>query len=322
MNVNRRKMMGIFAVSAALVLTACGGSGSSGSERLAIGTGGSGGVFYVLGAGMANLVTDSESDMTLSAQATAATEENLRMVQNGDLDFAFSVYDAAVDAYNGEGDYPNKYDNLRLVMPGHNGYLHFMTRKGTGIEGFEDFEGKRVGTSPGYVGEKLVTAAVSPYGLTGDDIDMTALSFTEMGDGLRNKTLDVASVTAGLPGSSVVELKASLNDLEFISQTEEGQKKLVEEYPYWVPATIKKDVYDTKDDIRTFAAPYVIVANKDVSNEAVQKFADVIYSNPENIEAIHAEGSNYTLDNPMFDQDPLLPFHDGMDEYLKNKGSK
>ncbi|QUW21278.1 TAXI family TRAP transporter solute-binding subunit [Sporosarcina sp. Marseille-Q4063] len=299
-----------------LIVTAC--SDTKNETRRSIGTGGSGGVFYIMGAGIGNLVTTKSDVLDLTAQSTAATTENLNLVNDGDLDFAFSVYDAAVDAINGEGGY-DKLDNLRIVMAGHGGYKHLIVREDSKINSIADLKGKKVGISPGDIGKKLFSATIEPYGLTLDDLETVPLSYTEMSNGLKDKTLDAISVLAGLPASSVIELGSSI-DIRFLSQTEEGIKKLTADYPYWFDATIPAESYKQEADIKTFVAPYVIIANKDVPDEVVYDFIKIMFENESDIEAIHPEGKNYSANNEFYTQEPLVPYHEGAEKYLKEQG--
>ncbi|MDK7181423.1 TAXI family TRAP transporter solute-binding subunit [Corynebacterium riegelii] len=307
----------IAAAALTVGLAACSASGGGANSNLSIATGGSSGVFYVLGAGMADIVSSNDSGLTLQAQATAATEENLRLVQSSNADFAFSVYDAAVDAYNGAEEYGQKYDNVRLVMPGHVGYQHVIVMANSDVQSFSELGSKRLGISPGRVGEKLAGAVGSPSGTPFESMNTLALSYREQADALKDGTIDAASILAGLPASAVVELKTG-QDIRIVSLTPEEQEKILEENPSWTAATIPADVYGTEEDIVTFAVPYVIVANKDVAPEAVYEFMDKVYSNGDRVQATHAEGKAYAFDNPLFEQDPLIPWHEGAQQYIND----
>ncbi|MBB6454574.1 hypothetical protein HNQ94_003063 [Salirhabdus euzebyi] len=307
----KKILMMLFVMMLAVVATAC-----NEVERRSIGTGGSGGVFYVVGAGMGNIVTNNSDSIELTAQSTAATTENLNLVDSGDLDFGFGVYDAAIEAYNGEGAYDRKYENLRLVLAGHGGYQHIIVRDDSDIQSIEDFEGKRIGIPPGNIGEKLAKATVEAYGLTLDDLEVVPLSFAEMSTGLKDENLDAAFVFAGIPASTIIELGTSL-DIRFISQTDEGLDRLVEAYPYWFKATIPGSDYDVDEDIKTFLAPYVVFANKDVPDDVVSEFIDITFTHNDELVEVHPEGQHYTGNNDFYNSEALLPYHPGAEEYYK-----
>lgn len=125
---------GFAAVIAALLITVFTvvGCGGQKKQRVSIATGGSGGVFFVLGAGIADLITKNSPKMQATSETTAATGENLRLVNTGEAQFAFTVFDATSDAYNGVTPY-KKHDNIRLILRGHAGFLHAYVQENSEI---------------------------------------------------------------------------------------------------------------------------------------------------------------------------------------------
>ena len=69
--------------------------------RLSIGTGGTGGVYYPLGGGMANILSKSIPGWQATAEVTGASVANLQLIGQGKQDFGFTMADAAWDAYSG-----------------------------------------------------------------------------------------------------------------------------------------------------------------------------------------------------------------------------
>ena len=58
-------------------------------QRVSIGTGGTGGLFYVIGAGMSDLITEHMPDTTARAEVTGASIENIRRTTAGELEMGF-----------------------------------------------------------------------------------------------------------------------------------------------------------------------------------------------------------------------------------------
>src|SRR5690606_2387471 len=73
------------------------------TQRLAIATGGTGGVWYPYGGGVAQLITAYVPGVEATAEVTAASIDNLKLLQLGRVDLAFSIADALAEAYLGEG---------------------------------------------------------------------------------------------------------------------------------------------------------------------------------------------------------------------------
>src|SRR4029434_10484336 len=88
---------------AMLMATACApGSGSGGKHRLSIATGGTGGVVYPYGGGIAKVITDSLPNVEATAEVTAASIDNLKFIKQGTSDLAFTMADTAQDALTGK----------------------------------------------------------------------------------------------------------------------------------------------------------------------------------------------------------------------------
>src|SRR5678815_5127622 len=101
------------AVLLAIIVSACGSSGGStgGTRRLSIATGGTGGVFYPYGGGIAKILTEQLPNTEVTAEVTAASVDNLKFIKQGNSDLAFSMADIAADAAAGR----DAFKDLSLI---------------------------------------------------------------------------------------------------------------------------------------------------------------------------------------------------------------
>ena len=91
-------------LSLSIACAACGphSSGPGGSKRrLSIATGGTGGVFYPYGGGIAKVITEHLPNTEATAEVTAASVDNLKFLKQGNSDLAFTMADMAQDAVTG-----------------------------------------------------------------------------------------------------------------------------------------------------------------------------------------------------------------------------
>src|SRR5437879_10546756 len=102
----RWAMLGLaLGASAALAQTA----------RISITTGGTGGVYYPLGGGMANILSKNVPGLQATAEVTGGSVDNLKLLGAGKSEVAFSMVDATWDAYNGVDKFKgNKVDARTL----------------------------------------------------------------------------------------------------------------------------------------------------------------------------------------------------------------
>src|SRR6476646_280397 len=97
------------AVTTLAVTLACGGSGGKPSARfLSIATGGTGGVYYPYGGGIAKVLNEKLPSVRATAEVTAATVDNLKLIRDGRADVAFALADTLEDAIKGRGPFEGR----------------------------------------------------------------------------------------------------------------------------------------------------------------------------------------------------------------------
>ena len=87
-------------LAALLVASACGSEGPR-KVRLSIATGGTGGVFYPYGGGVAKLITEYIPNVEATAEVTAASVDNLKFLRDHKADLALTTADTLADAIHG-----------------------------------------------------------------------------------------------------------------------------------------------------------------------------------------------------------------------------
>ena len=311
----------VFLISVSLI-AGCGGAKKDGAKpvtkkKYTLGTGGSGGVFYVLGAGMADIVNRNTTTMSITAQSTAATTESLNLISTGQLDFAFSLYDVAYFAQIGQREYKKKLENIRLVMFGHVGLFTPVVFQESPVKTIADLKGKTSPHSPGSLGKVLMEEAFKPWGVPVPP-KPSALSYTEMAAALKDGTIDVMNYHGAHPASSIMDV-STVKPIRVLSQTEDSMKKILKDNPYWIRAIVPGKMYKGQDtDALTYGTPYCIVVNKNVPDEVVTQFLDIMLKN--DLSKIHPEGKWYDKNHASYKNPPMVPFHPAAEKYLKEKG--
>ena len=145
--------------------------------RLSIATGGTGGVYYPMGGGMANILSKYIPYLEATAEVTTASVDNCRLVGAWKAELAFIMADTGWDAYQGRAQFKEKIP-LRTVAVLYPNNMHVVTVEGKGIEKVTDLKGKRVSTgAPGSGTEKMALRVLEAYGLEPDK-DMTRDKFS------------------------------------------------------------------------------------------------------------------------------------------------
>lgn len=297
--------------------------------RITIGTGNSGAVFYVLGAGIADTINKESDILDVTAQATTATSENVAGVQNGDFDFAFAVYDVADCAFKGTREYEEQgeFENLRIACIGHTGAFVPFVYDDSPIQSLADLASGKytMAVSSGFTGYWLAKVALEGYGVDIADVgDTPVMSHTEQSTGMKDGTIDVQCFTGPSPASAMMDT-ASFAPIRVLEQTDETLNNILTKYPYYIKDTVPAGLYDGIDEpAQTFGLVYCIMCHKDTPDEVVVEFLDQIYNN--DLTVYHAAGSYYTPENEYYqslyvnNSEDMIPFHPAAQEYLEGLG--
>src|SRR6267154_6017236 len=138
--------MKVFAsVTLGAALAATGAVQAQAQEKysLSIATGGTGGVYYPLGGGMANVLSKYVPGMQATAEVTGGSVDNLKLIGTGKPYVAFAMTDASLDAYRGEDKFKGTKVPLRTLMILYPNRMHGVSIEGTGVSTINDLKGKR-----------------------------------------------------------------------------------------------------------------------------------------------------------------------------------
>src|SRR5262245_38585069 len=97
MRMNRREFM-LSGASLAAGTALLSGPALAQQVNIAIATGGTGGVYYPLGGGMANVLTKYVPGFAATARVTGGSVDNLKLIGSKQSEVALVMVDAAIDA--------------------------------------------------------------------------------------------------------------------------------------------------------------------------------------------------------------------------------
>jgi TRAP transporter TAXI family solute receptor len=287
-------------VAASIVLTACGGGddeggdGSGGTaaeernEQLTFATGGTGGVYYPYGGGIANVISGELPGVVVTVQETNASVDNMLLLESGQAQLALALGDVVSDAVNGENTFEAPIEICSLGNL-YNNYVHFFTTADTGIETIEDLKGKRV--SPGAVGSASEVTAdriMQAAGLDPQtDIQRSQLGVAETVAAIQDGTVDAGAWSGGLPTGAIVDL-ASTEDLVLIP-TGQYADELAEEYgDYYFEGEIPADTYEGQDEASPqVVSPNILVVRSDMDESLQEDITRTIFENKEQLITVH-----------------------------------
>lgn len=324
------------AVSMALAasLVACGsGSGtesggstagstpSSGEKRaLCMGTGSSSGAWYIIGGGISNAVNLNSSQFTITNEASSGGGENLRNLQEGNVDIVMLncdmgyFYYTSTDSYEGAGS-----DTLRSMIAMPSSPMHIVVKAGSGIDSLDDLKGKSiaVGTAgSGY--ESFASKVIACAGMSYDDMKVQMINPSQMPEAMQNGQIDAFFYPVQAPGSAITELALS-TDIELMNLSEEFIDKFMSEYVGYIEYTIPAGTYNGQDaDISTLATGQFIATDRDnfTEDEMYDLMCD-IFDNREEWVVSHNTCAEITETNI---GSLIVPLHVGAVKFYTERG--
>lgn len=288
--------------------------------KISIGTGGTGGVYYPYGGTMAEIITKFVPGVQATAEVTAASVENVRLVAAKKVELGFAMNDTVYQAYVGEGKFKDaKLDCLRTVFQTYPHSYHVITLAKYPIYRIADIKGKRVSVGAPGSGTELKTSLVLPVlGITYNDIKVYRLSFEETARALKDGVIEVGIWSVAPPTSSVIDL-ATTHDIRIIPFTEEEVEKVQKAYPYYVRTVIPKGTYrGQKEDVLTLGVWTSVVCHKDLPEDLVYKITKAIFEHRDMLIQTHAI-AQYTTPENSAKLSPI-PIHPGALRYYKELG--
>jgi hypothetical protein len=176
-------------------------AGAQDKKQISIGTGGTGGVYYILGGGFAALLSKYIPGLDATAEVTAGSIANLQLIGGGKSEVGFTMADAAWDAVNGFDKFKDHKVALRTLAVFYPNRMHVVTVEGKGINTFKDLKGKRVSTgAPASGTEVTAMRLIEAFGMDPNkDMTRERLSVAESVSALKAGKIDALFWVGGVP---------------------------------------------------------------------------------------------------------------------------
>ncbi len=286
---------------------------------LNIGTGGTAGTYYPLGGAIAEILNSKLSNVNATAVSTGGSVANINMLKENSVQIAFVQNDVAYYAYNGiEFFQDKKFTGMKALCSLYPETVQIVTLANKGIKTIYDLKGKRVAVGAAGSGVEVNARQIlAAAGLTYKDISVQYLSFADAANGLRDGTLDVAFLTAGLPTAAVRDI-ASQKDIMLIKIPDNIVKDLIAKYPFYIKTVIPKDTYPkVSEDIQSLAVLAMLVVRDDMTDDLAYSIVKAIFENLQRLEVAHQMGKFIKKENALFGIS--IPLHPGAEKYFKGK---
>ncbi|MDR1377262.1 MAG: TAXI family TRAP transporter solute-binding subunit [Synergistaceae bacterium] len=287
---------------------------------LSIATGGTAGVYYPLGVGLAQVITSHLSaDVEATAQTSDGSAANVNLAAKHKTTLALAQSDVVFRAVNGEKPFQKPVENLRMIASLYPEYVQCIAAGDSGVRAFSDIEDKRVSVgTPGSGTMDSVAAIFSVAGVKYSDLDADFLNFADTAERLQDGRLDVGFVIAGSPTAAVAALAAQ-KKIDLVAFEDDLLDNLVETYPFFIKGVIPAGIYSGVDhDTPTPALIAVLVCNAALPEKLVYDITKTIFENLEELAPAHDQAKSISLDSAL--GGAIAEIHPGAAKYYAEKG--
>ena len=298
-----------------LCIAGLGGCGQA-DRTLSVATGGTAGLYYPFGGGMASVWSKQLSDVNVKAEVTGGSITNVTQVARLESDLGIAMADVTTDAFLGQGLF-EKALPLRVLFTAYPNIVHILTLEENGISRVADLAGKRVALGAQGSGTAVAaTNVLKGLGVALDQIAPRYLNFAATTAALKDGTIDAGFIVGGLGIAAVTEL-AVTRSLRLISLTEDELQTLVQQFPayssYSIPAATYNGIATDTSALGIWSA---VVVHKDMPTDLAYRLTCTVYQQRQSLLQISPVVQAMTLEN--IHQLPAVPLHPGTQLYLQD----
>jgi TRAP transporter TAXI family solute receptor len=294
-------------------------------QRLSVATGGTGGVYYPYGGGVAKVISENVRNAQATAEVTSASVDNMKFLRDGKADVAFTLADTLDDAYKGQDlfkDFGKVPANALAVL--YTNYTHVVTLADKGIGRIADLKGKTVSTGSAGSGTEVIAfrvleaAGINPA----TDIQKQSLGAAPSVDALKDGKIDAFFWSGGLPTAAVLDLANTPRVQMKLLSNEDVLPALQQRYgaSLYYRVVVPRSAYPGMDaDVPVVGVANVLVVNEKMPEAVAYDITKVLFDKQPELEAIHPEAKNLTLETATVGSP--VPFHKGAIKYYRERNA-
>ncbi len=288
-------------------------------KSLTVGTASPGGVYYVYGEALAQLLTE-KLGIPVNQFPTQGPVHNVKLVETGDVQLGLITMGVGLQGWNGTGEWTKgqKFRNMRALFPLYDTPFQFVVLQRSPINSVADFSNKNVGVGPkAGTGGTYAPEVFKALGLSAKIFNG---SFADMAKSLQEGQYDalLAALGAPVPAIKAGETK---EPLKFITLNADEVKKLMTAIPELTPSTIKGGTYASlKQDYQTLGLYNFAVGRADLPDDLVYQLVKSVFENQQRLVKAHSSANETIPENVV--KDTFLPLHPGAVRYYREKGIK
>jgi TRAP transporter TAXI family solute receptor len=302
------------------IVSAQQGSTGSKTTNMAIATASLGGTYYIVGAGIADMLTKNLNGIKVSAIISQGSVGNPKMVDTSEAQLGITNYLSGYKALKGDAPY-GKPMKIAGIMPLQFSILHLVTLdKNKDIQSLSDLKGKRIAMGPAGGGGALLFASILPFwGITLEQTHPSYISYSDGSDSLKDGNVQL-TIPHGAPPMDAISSLATQAKIRFLSIDDNKIAQITAKYPFYEKAIIPAGTYPgVNQDVSAVGIHDILVINSNVDENTVYQITKAIWENLDQLRKLHPSLKNLTFEGY---KDSLVPLHPGAKKFYLEKGIK
>jgi uncharacterized protein len=268
-----------------LVLAAAGLIGCetrTGAEFVRVASGPAGGVWYPLGAKIAQVLETNIPEISTS-NMPGGGEANVIDVHRGMAQIGFSYSSTVYEGFEGGGQFPGPQDNVRHFATLYPAVFQTVVRRSSNIRSYDDLAARNISPGKaGWTGMTIAEAVLSAYGITFQSIRQKGgtvhhVDYTDSSALMRDGHVDALMAVAGTPLSTLTDLNFQPG-IRFLSVEPDKLAQVLASNPTLIETVIPHTAYEgLTEDVRTIGVATVLVVSAALSEDLVYRMAKVFW---------------------------------------------
>ena len=307
--------------TAALLVVLLTSSLALSATRVSVATGPGGGVFFLVGKALAQLLSKHVRDTTTVADPVTGSAHALEVIDKGEATLGFVSLAAAHFGVRGQREFTRKHDHVAFVMAAMDIGQTLVTLRDSGIKTFADVKGLRVAANTESSKAQLL-AALKLYGVREQNVKLRIMSFTEQFAALRDGTLEAAFIAIS-PYNRDVATFAAGQPIRIVG-LDAAQAKAFEDPPFWTPVVVRAATYPGQErELVVPGAHTALLAHTQADQTLIYQITRTIIEHGKEFGDLHPGGREFTpAKTRYFIDHHLVPvaFHPGAERYWRETG--
>ena len=279
-------------------------------------------MYYPYGGGLAKVLNEGLSDVRATAEVTAASVDNMKLIRDGRADVAFTLADTLADAVAGRGAFDGRPVPAVSLAVLYSNYTQIITLASSGIRRVADLRGRTVSTgSPGSGTEVTALRLLAAAGVDpGRDVRRQGLGASESADALKDGKIDAFFWSGGLPTAAVQDLSHTSGiTIRLVPSADLIPALRREHGDLYFELQIPAGAYPGVDlAVPVVGVANVLVVNRSMPDALAYDITRLLFEHQPELAAIHPEARNLTLATAV--KGSPAPYHPGAARWYREKG--